>query len=46
MNVRRLCSLSGQAARVTGGGAGIGKATCLLFAEAGADGLLRRCGIQ
>jgi 7-alpha-hydroxysteroid dehydrogenase len=37
MDVRSLFSLSGQTALVTGGGAGIGKAICLMFAEAGAD---------
>lgn len=36
MSIERLFSLSGQAALVTGGGAGIGKAICLMFAEAGA----------
>ncbi|MFO0902337.1 MAG: 7-alpha-hydroxysteroid dehydrogenase [Pirellulales bacterium] len=37
MHIDQLFSLSGQAALVTGGGAGIGKAICLQFAEAGAD---------
>jgi len=37
MDVWSLFSLSGQTALVTGGGAGIGKAICLMFAEAGAD---------
>jgi 7-alpha-hydroxysteroid dehydrogenase len=37
MKVQDLFSLAGQAALVTGGGAGIGKAICLMFAEAGAD---------
>lgn len=37
MAVERLFSLRGQAALVTGAGAGIGKAISLLFAEAGAD---------
>lgn len=37
MQVHDLFSLTGQAALVTGGGAGIGKAICLMFAEAGAD---------
>ncbi len=37
MKVQDLFSLSGQAALVTGGGAGIGKAISLMFAEAGAD---------
>jgi 7-alpha-hydroxysteroid dehydrogenase len=36
MPVDRLFSLNGQAALVTGGGAGIGKAISLMFAEAGA----------
>jgi len=36
MSVRDLFSLSGQSALVTGGGAGIGKAIGLMFAEAGA----------
>jgi 7-alpha-hydroxysteroid dehydrogenase len=37
MGVEQLFSLKGQAALVTGGGDGIGKAVCLMFAEAGAD---------
>lgn len=37
MKVQDLFSLTGQAALVTGGGAGIGKAISLMFAEAGAD---------
>lgn len=36
MPINRLFSLHGQAALVTGGGAGIGKAISLMFAEAGA----------
>jgi 7-alpha-hydroxysteroid dehydrogenase len=36
MSVLDMFSLKGQAALVTGGGAGIGKAICLMFAEAGA----------
>jgi 7-alpha-hydroxysteroid dehydrogenase len=36
MNIERLFSLSGQSALVTGGGAGIGKAIGLMFAQAGA----------
>lgn len=37
MRVNQLFSLEGQIVLVTGGGAGIGKAICLMFAEAGAD---------
>lgn len=37
MKVQELFSLSGQAALVTGGGAGIGRAICLMYAEAGAE---------
>jgi 7-alpha-hydroxysteroid dehydrogenase len=36
VGVEDLFSLKGQAALVTGGGAGIGKAICLMFADAGA----------
>jgi 7-alpha-hydroxysteroid dehydrogenase len=36
MSAHGLFSLMGQAALVTGGGAGIGKSICLMFAEAGA----------
>lgn len=36
MSVDQWFSLKGQAALVTGGGAGIGKAICLAYAEAGA----------
>lgn len=36
MRAHELFSLMGQAALVTGGGAGIGKSICLMFAEAGA----------
>jgi 7-alpha-hydroxysteroid dehydrogenase len=37
MSLHELFSLKGQSVLVTGGGAGIGKAICLMFAEAGAD---------
>jgi 7-alpha-hydroxysteroid dehydrogenase len=37
MDFQKLFSLQGQVAIVTGGGAGIGKAICLMFAEAGAN---------
>ena len=36
MPIAELFSLNGQVALVTGGGAGIGKAICLMYAEAGA----------
>lgn len=37
MRVQELFSLKEHVAIVTGGGAGIGRAVCLMFAEAGAD---------
>jgi 7-alpha-hydroxysteroid dehydrogenase len=37
MSIADLFSLRGQVALVSGGGAGIGKAICLMYAEAGAD---------
>lgn len=37
MSIDQLFSLKGQAALITGGGAGIGRAISLLYAEAGAD---------
>lgn len=37
MRFDQLFSLKGHSALVTGGGAGIGKAICLMFAQAGAD---------
>ena len=37
MKVEELFSLRGKAALVTGAGAGIGRAICLLYAQAGAN---------
>lgn len=37
MTIAKYFSLQGQSALVTGGGNGIGKAICLMFAELGAD---------
>ena len=37
MTIEKYFSLQGQSALVTGGGNGIGKAICLVFAELGAD---------
>ncbi len=37
MAIEKYFSLQGQCALVTGGGNGIGKAICLMFAEFGAD---------